>query len=143
MNNDLPNNNKSQPGVTGSAGLNKEQEVTPSRQLAPEQIGVVDFGQEIELPKEVAKSGVSVVPQAVKLPQVIVGSGVQPSGHNQPLGNGATVKLPLNDDQIVSGLNQQETNSIRWLAEWCVRKLKQFHIIIKNVHGKITRAQIA
>lgn len=83
-------------------------------------------GQEIELPKEVAAAGVRVQPTTVQLPQPVVQMGVTPVGSAaQP--QATTVVLPLTDDQIVQGLKQSITSSWRWLAEWCVRKLKQLH----------------
>jgi hypothetical protein len=36
----------------------------------------------------------------------------------------AKVTLPLTEDQIQQGLHHQIWESIRWLAEWCVRQYK-------------------
>lgn len=35
-----------------------------------------------------------------------------------------TVTLPLTKDQLELGLHQKVWNSLRWLAEWCVRQIK-------------------
>jgi len=48
-------------------------------------------------------------------------------------------KLPLTDEKIMYGLHAPITSSIRWLAEICKYLLKQAHIGIKNIHGKVTR----
>lgn len=85
-------------------------------------------GQEIELPKEVAAAGVRPQPTTVQLPQSVAQMGVTPTGQS-PLGGvpATTVALPLTDDQIAQGLKQSITSSWRWLAQWCVRKIKQLH----------------
>jgi hypothetical protein len=44
----------------------------------------------------------------------------------------------LTDDQIAKGLHEG-INTVRWLAEWCVRKLKHLHYTLKNVHGSLVR----
>lgn len=38
----------------------------------------------------------------------------------------AKITLPLDDSQLKSGLGQTVVNSIRWLAEWCLRLLKMW-----------------
>jgi hypothetical protein len=66
--------------------------------------------------------------------------GVQPIGQNIPSAAPA-VSLPLSDDQIATGLKQSIWSSWRWLAQWCVRKLKQVHMGLKTIHGKLTRVR--
>ena len=83
-------------------------------------------GQEMELPKEVAAVGVKVQPTTVTIPQPVAQMGVISAGTNVPAQPAATV-MPLTDDQIAVGLKQSITTSLRWLAEWCVRRLKQLH----------------
>ncbi len=56
--------------------------------------------------------------------------------------SGTVIALPLTDDQIIQGLQQNVTNSWRWLAQWCLRKLKQLHLILKSIHGQIVRIKI-
>lgn len=41
-----------------------------------------------------------------------------------------TVTLPLTEDEVAVGLHQQVFDSLRWLAEWCVR---QVHVL----HGRV------
>lgn len=83
-------------------------------------------GAEIELPKEVASAGVKVQPTTVQLPQSVAQMGVTSVGQTtQP--QATTVAIPLTDDQIAQGLKQSITSSWRWLAQWCVRKLKQLY----------------
>ena len=82
-------------------------------------------GQEMELPKEVAAVGVKVQPTTVTIPQPVAQMGVISAGTNVPAA--PAVALPLTDDQIAVGLKASITSSIRWLAEWCVLRLKQLH----------------
>jgi len=38
-----------------------------------------------------------------------------------------TVTLPLTEAQVTEGLHHQVWESVRWLAEWCVRQVKLLH----------------
>ncbi len=98
-------------------------------------------GAEVELPKEVASAGVKVHPTTVTIPQPVQQMGIKPTGTNIPAQSATTVALPLTDDQIAHGLGQSITSSVRWLATWCVRRLKQAHIAIKSLHGKMVRVK--
>ena len=85
-------------------------------------------GQEMELPKEVASAGVRVQPTSVPIPPPVAQMGVKPAGQNIPTQTTSTIDLPLSDDQIAAGLHTSIINSLRWLAEWCVKRLKQIRI---------------
>ena len=119
---DLPTNQLTPQASGGALGIGGK-ELEP----AVEQPTLKDVsGKEIELPKEVAAAGVKVQPTTVQLPQAVTQMGLTPMGQAAPP-PAVTVALPLTDDQIVQGLKQSITSSWRWLAEWCVRKLKQIH----------------
>lgn len=93
-----------------------------------EPMSLKDTGsQELLLPPEVAVSGVHAYPTTVPLPQNVQSLGVTQTGSSTPTTAAAATPLPLTDDQITKGLKQSITSSWRWLAEWCVRKLKQLH----------------
>jgi hypothetical protein len=98
-------------------------------------------GQEFELPKEVVSAGVTMHPTVVAIPPNVSKMGVVPSGQNVPVQTAPTVVLPLTDDQIAAGLHESVMSSWRWLAEWCVRRLRQLHVAVKSVHGKLIRTQ--
>lgn len=98
-------------------------------------------GVEVELPKEVASAGVKVRPTTVAIPQAVQQLGVKPTGANVPVPPAPAVALPLTDDQIAVGLHQSIASSFRWLAEWCLRRLKQLHMGIKYIHGKVMRVK--
>lgn len=127
--------------MQGSGGLQKEVEIGD---LRSREIGLVDVGvQEIELPKEVVSAGVKAQSTTVQLPANVQNLGVQTVGQSGPVTQVTTVVLPLTDDQIAVGLHQGVTSSFRWLAEWCVRRLKQMHVGVKNIHGKLFRVKYA
>lgn len=98
-------------------------------------------GAEFELPKEVVSAGVRIQPTTIPIPPNIAQLGVKPAGQNIPVAPAASVVLPLTDDQIAAGLHAGLTDSIRWLAEWCIRRLKHLHIALKNVHGASVRVK--
>lgn len=109
-------------GQSGSISLGKEFEPAVGEQPQAKDVS----GQEIEIPKEVAAAGVTTKPTTVTLPQHVTQAGVKPVGQTVAP-QAVTTALPLTDDQIAQGLKQSITSSWRWLAEWCVRKLKQLH----------------
>lgn len=133
--NDLPVTASDDVSLTG-VGLGTK-EVEPGTQ-SPD--GAQDAtGQEFELPKEVISAGIRAQPTTIPIPQSVAQMGVKPVGGNIPVQTTTTVVLPLTDDQIAVGLHQSITNSWRWLAEWCVRRLRQLHIAVKTIHGKLIR----
>lgn len=122
-------------------GMQKEVEIGG---LKSSELGLVDSGtQEMELPREVASAGVKVQPTTVQLPPSVQNLGVQTVGQAGPASQATTVVLPLTDDQIAQGLHQGVTSSFRWLAEWCIRRLKQVHVGLKFIHGKLFRITYA
>lgn len=105
---------------------------------------VSEITQESELPKEVEKAGAEVIKDTIELPPDIKKLGVTHIGPSTPMATTTAlpqVVLPISDSQVVAGLHAQILNSLRWLAIWCVRKLKKAHIALKQIHGKITRVK--
>jgi len=133
---DLPPTVPGAPTAT-SGTLSKEKEGVGVGGL--EIPALTEFGQEVELPTEVTAAGVRVQPTTVILPPHIQSSGLKPTGVAVPLA--AAIALPLTDDQIAAGLHQGITSSWRWLAEWCLRKLKQLHIVLKSAGGVVARTK--
>ncbi len=108
----------------GSTSIGKEGE---QGGVGLEQPGLKDVSsREIELPKEVTAAGVSTQPTTVQIPQPVANMGVKAVG-DAVVPVAPPSVLPLTDDQIALGLKQSVTSSWRWLAEFCVRKLKQLH----------------
>lgn len=88
-------------------------------------------GQEIELPKEVAAAGVRIQPTSIPIPPSVSQMGVTPAGNNIVVHSAPPIVLPLTDEQIAIGLRLSIVDSLRWLSEWCVKRIKQFRIRIK------------
>lgn len=125
------------PSASGIGGISKEVE---AGDIAPvEGPQILEVGQEIEVPPEVSAAGVRVQPTTVQLPPKVAQLGVKPVGDTTALPTAPAVAVPLTDDQIVAGLHAGFTSSLRWLAEWCKRKLKQLRLSLKSVGGRIVR----
>ncbi len=111
----------------------KEGEIIPAMESP-----LKGVGQEIQLPKEIESVGVKVTPQTVPLPPQLQQAGVQAVGANVPVPvhHAPAIQLPLTDEQIAKALKESIKHSIRWLAEWCVRKVKVVHakVIRKDAH---------
>jgi hypothetical protein len=110
--------------ISGSGGKEVEGGLT----FAPE-LPLKPVGHEVVLSKEVSNAGVSLQPQTIPLPPPIASLGVKSVGANVPPNptSGDTITLPLTDEQIAKALKASVQESVRWLAEWCVRKLKKIH----------------
>ena len=100
---------------------------------------IQEVGKEVELPPEVEHAGVRVKSDTIELPPPVQKSGVTPVGPAAVPAQAQTVTLPLTDDQIAQGLSESIFSSIRWLAEWCERQLKNAHMVVKKIHGKTVR----
>lgn len=129
-----------QPGPSGgSASTNKE--VVNASMNAVESPTFKEMGQEEDaLPKEVTSAGVTIHPTSIPVPTQIAHMGVKPVGANIPMPTAATA-LPITDDKIALGLAKSIKESFRWLAEWCIRRLKQAHVGLQSIHGKLVRVQ--
>jgi len=49
------------------------------------------------------------------------------------------VTLPISDERVMQGLSSPVTTSLRWLAEVALFMLKQAHLNLKEIHGKVVR----
>jgi hypothetical protein len=124
-----PSQTRQEPGGGGGESENVGIKETPGEH------------REIEKKREVGEF-VKEVPQRPEIPEEVEKAGVKHAGSTAPVGKKPTkqVKLPLTDDEIVKGLHAHVWQSIRWLALWCVRKLKKAHVMVKEVHGRLVRS---
>lgn len=129
------NQASSAPIIPSASGAHKEVELPGSVETAAIEEVVAD----IELEPEVEASGIEKRSETINLPPDLKQAGVEAVGPAQPHGSGATVQLPLVDDQIVQGLHVQIISSFRWLAEWCIRQLKKAHLHLQVISGKVMR----
>lgn len=122
-----------------SSSVGKEQEAI--KITAAEEVASVSV--EATLPEEVEKAGVEIVKETIELPPDVKKLGVTTTGPSVSVVTTAIpqVPLPISDQQVVVGLHAQLLSSLRWLAIWCIRKLKKAHIALKKIHGKIVRVK--
>lgn len=89
-------------------------------------------------PEEEVKPFVTPRPETIELPPDLQKMGLQPATTTQ-FPSYQNIKLPLSDDKIIAGLHQPITSSIRWLATLALYLLKQAHLALKVIHGKVVR----
>ena len=128
---------QSKPTVSGGITSKEKTEIGMSSVEAPT---LREVGREMPLPVEVGAAGVKLHSSSVTIPAPVQKLGVKSTG-DVSTPSVSTVALPLSDDQIATGLHQSITSSWRWLAEWCMRRLKQVHLLLKSIHGKIVRVK--
>lgn len=113
-----------QPISAARPGAAKEQE-SLGKVGDTERVPIVELREPRELPEAVAGWLERVERDDIPEPATIVHEGkaiVSPAAPNQ-----AQVTLPLTADDLKKGLQQKLIESIRWLAEWCVRLMKKYH----------------
>ena len=89
-------------------------------------------------PEEEVSQYVQPRAETIKLPPDLKKMGLQPTSTTQ-FPSYQNIKLPISDDKIISALHQPITSSIRWLATLAIYLLKQVHLALKVVHGKVVR----
>lgn len=76
--------------------------------------------------------------ETIKLPPDLSKLGLQPVSQAQ-FSSYKNVKLPISDEKIVAGLKAPVSSSKRWLSEFAVYVLKQAHLTLRVVGGKVIR----
>ena len=94
----------------------------------PEKTPITEFTRNVDLEPEVEGWLEKLEKEDTKLQQPIVDQTtgqtvLDDSGQQQ---SGFKVILPLTKDEMEKGLKDKVVNSIRWLAEWCMRMIKMF-----------------
>lgn len=110
---------------TGRPAGGKEEEFVSSRGEA-EKVPIVEMKEPGELPVEVEGWIERVEKDDVAEPPTVVHQGQTVVSPAQP--QQVSVRLPLDDDKIKKGLQHKFVDSIRWLAEWCMRLIKSGNI---------------
>lgn len=125
------------PVVTPVGSVTKEVEVV--RTAPAEAPTLTEVGQEVPLPPDVSHVGVTIHPTTIEIPKTVQQMGVKPVGQAAPAPVIPKIVLPLSDEKIAEGLHQSITSSWRWLAQWCVRRLKELHVALNAKGGKVVR----
>lgn len=89
-------------------------------------------------PEEEARPFVTPRPENVELPPDLKKFGLKASGTTQ-FPSYQNIKLPLSDDKVVIGLHAPISSSLRWLATLALYLLRQAHLTLKVIHGRVIR----
>lgn len=101
----------------------KNTEPVQEKKLAPE---VVEYIKQTE--------------ETIKIPDALQEIGVMADAKDQDFSNViGGPKLPMTDEQIVTGLKQPMSMSVRWLSLFMLYILQQAHYTIKTVKGHVQR----
>jgi hypothetical protein len=89
-----------------------------------ERVPIVERREPRELPEEVAGWLERVEHDEIAEPQPIVHEGKTIVAPAAPAD--VEVTLPLTEEEMKKGLQQKVVDSIRWLAQWCVRLIDKY-----------------
>lgn len=124
--------------TVASSGAGMAKEFEP--RVNSEESAAQEMMTDIELEPDVEQAGVTKMSETIEIPPDLKKMGVQTMGSTAVFASNASLKLPLTDDQIVTGLHSQVLMSLRWLSEWCIKRLKIAHVHLKVITGgKVVR----
>lgn len=121
---------------SSQGGMSKEHEILLSSEEPIEAV------KEFQIPKEVSPH-LQPVSETVELPPDLKQAGVTIPPQDMPVVAPAQTgpSLPLTDDQIGQGLQADLTTSFRWLAEWCLKQIRLFHMHLSKVGEHFMRVR--
>ena len=115
-----------------SAPVSKRKEVIRKLFGKDEQFPVVEIPDTPEVPREIEQA--RPVPGSDKqLTKPVTDDQTGQTLVTSSTAQQTNIVLPLTEDEIREGLHHKVFDSIRWLAEWCLRKMKQVGIKLKKV----------
>jgi len=111
----------------------------PSKEAEPILKKEIEFkeAKEKEVEEEV-RPHVVKREETIKLPPDIEKLGLKPIPTTQ-FPQYQTVKLPISDEKIITGLSAPVSSSLRWLATLALYLLQQAHLSLKVIHGRVVR----
>lgn len=105
-------------------GVEREPSFTKASEgKLPEEMTEILTEPEVEKKPEL-EGYLEKVEKAGETQQVIVDDYTQAILLKPTQNQNVKVKLPLTEDQIQQGLHHKVWESVRWLAEWCLRQVK-------------------
>ena len=112
-------------GVVGGPVGGKEREVG-----VQEKTPITEYTRKVDLEPEVEGWLEKLEKEDSQLSEPVVddkGKVVLDSAKDETAGKGKfKVVLPLTKDEVEKGLQHKVIDSVRWLAEWCLRLVKMF-----------------
>lgn len=131
----VDNHNKAKNGQ--ASGLAKELEPRP----VPTESGVIREVVEAEPSTEVAPF-VQARAETIKLPDDVKKMGAVATNSTPIFKDEQVLKLPISDEKIIEGLKQPVTSSFRWFAELMRYLLRQAHLRLMVLQGKVVRQPV-
>ncbi len=114
----------------------KPKEVEPP--LSPkEYVEIQEVVENEKIDKEV-KPYIKVKKETIKLPPDLKKMGLQPTT-SAKFTKYQNIKLPISDEKVLKGLKSPITSSLRWLATFSEYILKQAHLNLRKIHGRVVR----
>lgn len=123
--------------IVGSATKEQGGAISSSETIRP-------ASSEVAISPEMENVGVVAQKETVEIPPDLAHLGLTHAGPTAPVVTPQlqNVVLPITDKQVVVGLHMHIYTALRWLATWCVRRLKKAHIRLVNVQGTVIRKKM-
>jgi len=111
----------------------------PSKEAEPIPKKEIEFkeAKEKEVEEEV-RPHIVKREETIKLPPDIEKLGLKPIPTTQ-FPQYQSIKLPITDEKIITGLSAPVSSSLRWLATLALYLLQQAHLSLKVIHGRVVR----
>lgn len=105
--------------------------------MSNEPLEIHEIAEQKEVHKSV-KNHIEVKKENIELTPELEKAGLETTETSQ-FPTHKKIHLPISDEKIVAGMHQPITSSFRWLAMLAIYILKQAHLTLKVVHGKVIR----
>ena len=109
----------------------KEAEPIPKKEIEFKEVKEKEVEEEVR-PHIVKRE------ETIKLPPDIEKLGLKPIPTTQ-FPQYQSIKLPITDEKIITGLSAPISSSLRWLATLALYLLQQAHLSLKVIHGRVVR----
>jgi len=109
----------------------KEAEPIPKKEIEFKEVKEKEVEEEVR-PHIVKRE------ETIKLPPDIEKLGLKPIPTTQ-FPQYQSIKLPITDEKIITGLSAPVSSSLRWLATLALYLLQQAHLSLKVIHGRVVR----
>ncbi len=122
---DLPNDDDKKQPVSPPVGTPAGKERVDASGVQ-EKTPITEYTRNVDLEPEVEGWLEKLEKEQTQLSQPVVDEKGQVVLDDAQKQAGFKVVLPLTKDEVEKGLHLKVINSLRWLAEWCLRLVKMF-----------------
>ena len=109
--------------ISKSVRVEERESVSASKEKKVTGLEEIQVSPEVEKKPELA-GYIEEIEKDAELTGPVMDDYTQQILMTSPAPANPTVTLPLTEEQLKAGLTRQVWDSIRWLAEWCVRQIK-------------------